>query len=184
MKTYEDLLAELEATRLRLEEERKNMQSQLQKEREEMLLLAQAERRTQLEAYQAKVDEHERKRKAEEAAAEARRIQEQAARTAAEQVAAQADEQFRLYQEKLEYVEKAIAEAEFSEEKHRKALEDAKRMRVPVDPTFASEDIKVEHPEAPSNAGEAVVGTDGGTPDTPLMSQHLKHILRQATRNY
>src|SRR5476651_2585074 len=118
MKTYEELMQELNDTQVRLEEERKNMASQIQKEREEMLLLAQAERRSQLETYQAKVDEHERKKRVEEAAAETRRQQDTAARVAAEQIAYKADEEYRLYHAKLEEVERAIAEAEFSEEKH------------------------------------------------------------------
>jgi hypothetical protein len=182
MKTYEELMQELTDTQTKLEAERKNMAAQLQKEREEMLLLAQAERRSQLEAYQSKVEEHQRKKKAEEDASELRRIQDTAARTLASQVAAKADEQYRLYHEKLEYVERAIAEAEFSEEKHRKALEDAKNTKIIVEDFPIGDEINVEHPIAPDNKGEAVVGTDGNTPENQSMSTHLKQILRQATR--
>src|ERR1035437_4838047 len=180
-KTYEELMQELTDTQARLEAERKSMAAQLQKEREEMLLLAQAERRSQLEAYQAKVDEHERKKRAEEAAAEARRQQDIAARVAAEQIAFKADEEYRLYHEKLEEVERAIAEAEFSEEKHRKILEDARNTKVQVEDFPVGDEINVEHPVAPDNKGEAVAGTEG-LQECPLMSQHLKQILRQAQR--
>lgn len=182
MKSYEELMQDLVDTQARLEQERKQMAAQLQHEREEMLLLAQAERRTQLEAYQKKVEEHERKKKAEEEAAEARKNQEMAAKAKADQAAAKADEAYRLYQAKLGEVESAIAEAEFSEEKHRKALEDSKLMKVPVEDFPVEDGINVEHPTAPDNAGEAVENTDGSTPEAPLMSQHLKHILRQAQR--
>lgn len=180
-KTYEELMQDLVDTQAKLEQERKQMAAQLQKEREEMLLLAQAERRSQLEAYQAKVDEHERRRKAEEEAAEARKVQETAARVNAEQAAAKADEQFRLYHAKLAEVQEAIAEAEFSEEKHRKTLDDAKRMRVVVEDFPVEDGINVEHPIAPDNKGEAVEGT-GGLQENPLMSQHLRRILRQANK--
>ncbi len=182
MKTYEELMQDLVDTQSKLEQERKAMAAQLQKEREEMLLLAQAERRSQLEAYQKKVEEHERKKREEEAAAEARKNQEIAAKAAADQAAAKADEAYRLYQAKLGEVESAIAEAEFSEEKHRKALEDAKLMKVPVEDFPVETGINVEHPTAPDNKGEAVAGTEGSTPES-TMSQHLKHILRQAQRS-
>jgi membrane protein involved in colicin uptake len=184
MKSYEELMQELVDTQTRLEAERKSMAAQLQKEREEMLLLAQAERRSQLEAYEAKVEEHKRKKKAEDEAAELRRVQDTAARMAAEQAAAKADEQYRLYHEKLEFVVNAIAEAEFSEEKHRKSLDDAKKTRVVVEDFPAGDEINVEHPVAPLNAehpGEAVVET-GGAVGFDTMSSHLKQILRQAQR--
>ncbi len=185
MKTYEELMQELADTQTKLEAERKAMSAQLQKEREEMLLLAQAERRSQLEAYEAKVEEHKRKKKAEDDAAELRRVQDTAKRMEAEQAAAKADEQYRLYHEKLEYVEKAIAEAEFSEEKHRKSLEDAKKFKVVVE-NWVPEgwESDVEHPVAPLNTehpGEAVAETSGAQ-SFENMSSHLKQILRQAQR--
>jgi hypothetical protein len=181
MKTYEELMQELADTQTKLEAERKNMSAQLQKDREEMLLLAQAERRSQVEAYAAKVEEHQRKKKAEDDSAELRRVQDIATRMSAEQAAAKADEQYRLYHEKLEYVEKAIAEAEFSEEKHRKALDDAKKTKVIVEDFSVGNEIEVEHPVAPDNKGEAVEGT-GGAESFDTMSSHLRQILRQAQR--
>jgi membrane protein involved in colicin uptake len=179
-KTYEELMQDLADTQAKLEQERKQMHAQLQKEKEEMLHLAQAERLLQLEAYQKKVEEHERKRKAEEDAAEARSIHEVGARAKAEQSAAKADEAFQLYQGKLKILQHAITEAEFSEEKNRKDLETAKNMKIL--PDFVSDNgICVENPVSPSNKGEAVEGT-GGLQESALMSLHLKQILRQATR--
>ena len=180
-KTYEELMAELSETQARLAEERKQMHAKLQQEREEMLLVAQAERQEQLVKYQERVAEIERKRKEESDAAEARRIQEVAAKAAADQREAKAAEEYRLYHEKLEEVVKAIAEAEFSEEKHRKDLDDAKRMRPVVEGFPGEDEINVEYPVPPDNKGEAVAGTEG-IQESPLMSRHLKHILRQAQR--
>ena len=182
MKTYEELMGELTDTQARLEAERKDMAARFQKEQEKMVMLAQAERRSQQEAYQAKVDEHERKKRVEEAAVEARKQQDTAARMATEQAAHKADEEYRLYHEKLQEVKKAIAEAELSEEKHRKALEDVRNNKIQVEDFPIGDAISVGHPTAPDNKGEAVIGTEGNTPDTPMMSFHLKQILRQAQR--
>ena len=87
-----------------------------------------------------------------------------------------------MYHAKLSEVQEAIAEAEFSEEKHRKDLDDAKRMRVVVEEFPVEDGINVEHPTAPDNKGECVDGVNG-LQESPLMSSHLKQILRQANRS-
>ncbi len=182
MQSLEELQAALEATKKKLEEERKQMAEQLKKEREEMLLLAQAERSAQLEVYQKKMEALEHKRKAEEEAAEKRRAQELTARLAAEQAQYKADEEYRKYHEKLEEVKSQIAEAEFQEEKHRKALEDAKHAQVVPEAFPVDDNITSDYPQTGAEGAQAAAGTEGHTQETPLMSQHLKQILRQAHR--
>jgi hypothetical protein len=92
-----------------------------------------------------------------------------------------AEESKRLQQEKLQWLVNEIAKQEFIEEQHRKAMQSQNvNSSEPID----TASINVEHPLAPDNKGEAVQGTEGSTPESPLISAHLKHILRQATRTY
>lgn len=183
--TLEELQAILAERIAKLDEERQANARQQAKEREAMLLEVEMERQKRMAEYQEKIAAHEAKKRAEEAEKEAQRIKEVAERVAAEQKQLALDETLRLQREKLEWLTNAIADAEFAEEQHKKSLENA---RIPVQsPVVEGATIDIEFPTSPVNTlkpGEAVDGTEGNTPETPLMSQHLKHILRQASRNY
>lgn len=77
--------------------------------------------------------------------------------------------------------DEAIRQA-FIQEQHDKALQYSKIIRLEPE---VYEGINVEHPVAPLNVehpGDAVVGTNGNTPENALMSQHMRLILRQANR--
>ena len=176
----EELQLELQRKIEKLDAERQANAARALKEREELLLSIEIERRERIEAYQKKVEEHESRRKAEEAWKEAQRIKDVAERIATERKQAALDETLRLQREKLEWLTTAISNAEFSEEQHRKQIEN---QRVsPIVETAEVGEINVENPQAPDNAGEAVAGTDGNTQDE-TMSQHLRMILRQAKRD-
>jgi hypothetical protein len=182
MQSLETLQAQLAERIEKIDQERKERAAAAAKEREAILLEAELERKARLEEYQAKVAKHEEERKAKEQEAEKQRIAIIAERVASEQKQQALDEALRLQTEKLQWLEKAISDAEFSEEQYRKEQE-AQRVRPVVLPE--NENLNVEHPAAPLNTtspGEAVSGTDGNTPETPLMSAHLRQILRQATR--
>jgi hypothetical protein len=180
MPSIEELQAQLAEKIEKLDQERQANAAKATKEREELLLSMEIERRERLEAYQQKVAEHESKKKAEEAEREAQRIRDVAERIATEQKQAALAEVLRLQREKLEWLETAISNAQFTEEQHKKSIENMR-----IQPALETETgvINVENPEAPSNGGEAVTGTSGDTPETPLMSEHLKQILRQAQRS-
>lgn len=79
------------------------------------------------------------------------------------------DETLRTEKEVVDKLEKDAIELEHRVEKHRKYQESLK-IKCIVVPT-------------PTNA-DSVEGTDGKTPDTPFMSQHLKNILKQTHRSY
>src|ERR1035437_9881373 len=177
--TLEELQAVLAERIAKLDEERKINALQQAKEREAMLLEADMERAQRLEEYQAKVAVLEARKKAEEEAKEAQRIQETSERMAAEQKQNALDETLRLKREKLEWLTTAISNAEFSEEQHRKALENQRVL--PVEPV-GTEEVSAEYPQTGADGGAAAEGTEGSTPETPLMSSHLKNILRQAQR--
>ena len=180
MNTIEELQAQLAQKIAKLDEERRANAAKHAKEREEMLLEVEMERKARTDEYTAKVAEHERKKKAEKDEAEAQRIRDVAERVATEQKQHALDETLRLQREKLEWLEKAISDAEFSEEQHNK---EAENNRVSVSASSIEETtINVEHPVAPDNKGEAVVET-GGAESFDTMSSHLRHILRQAQRS-
>ena len=181
MPSIEELQAQLQERIAKLDEERKANAQKFAEEREALLLDAEIERRQRQEAYQAKVAEHEARRKAEEEAKEAQRIKETAERIAAEQKQSALDETLRLQKEKLEWLTSAISNAEFAEEQHRKYIETARVSPVTEE---VSAEVSAEYPQTCADGGAAAEGTHGNTPDTPLMSSHLKNILRQATRNY
>ncbi len=86
-----------------------------------------------------------------------------------------ADELVRIQRARLEWLQNEIAKVEFMEEQHKKSMESFKEQLV-------QEPITTETTE--SKPGDPVHGIEGTTPETPLMSQHLKSILRQAQRNY
>lgn len=176
----EELQLELQRKIEKLDEERKANAVRAEKERSDLILSIEIERKERLDAYNKKVAEHEARRKAEDAEREAQRVQEVAERIATEQKQAALDQALRLQREKLEWLTTAISNAEFSEEQHKKSIENTRI--APIFERAETGEINVEHPQAPSNAGEAVIGTDGSTPDSQLMSAHLRQILRQATR--
>jgi chromosome segregation ATPase len=181
MPSLEELQAALADSIAKLDQERQENARRNKEERENMLLEVEIERKKRLEKHQAQVAEHERQQREKEAAAEARRQAEIAERVVSDQKQAALDEALRIQREKLEWLEKAIADAEFTEEQHKKALESQRAV-----PTLAeeSEAVSAEYPQTCANGGAAAAGTDGSTPVNPLMSDHLKNILRQATRSY
>ena len=179
MSTIEELQAQLAAKIAKLDEERRANAAKHAKEREEMLLEVEMERKARTDEYTAKVAEHERKKKAEKDEAEAQRIRDVAERVSAEQKQHALDETLRLQREKLEWLEKAISDAEFSEEQHQKESENS-RILPPL--VLDEATINVEHPVAPDNKGEAVPET-GGAESFSTMSSHLRQILRQAQRS-
>ena len=176
----EELQAMLQEKIQKLDEERKANAQQQAKEREALLLDMDIERKQRLDEYQAKVAVLEARKKAEEEAKAAQRIKETAARVAEEQKQSSLDETLRLQREKLEWLETAISNAEFSEEQHRKALESMKAIPPMVSTGI---EISAEYPQVSADGGASAEGTEGSTPDTPLMSTHLKSILRQAQRD-
>lgn len=181
MPTMEELQAQLAEKIEKLDEERRENAKKNQEERERMLLEVEMERKARLEKYQAQIAAHEKEQKAKAEADEARRQRETADRMAAEQKQAALDDTLRLQREKLEWLEKAIAEAEFAEEQHKKSLENSQNIRTTVEEGAA---VGAEYPQTCAHGGASAEGTNGDTPETPLMSSHLKSILRQATRNY
>ena len=174
----EELQAMLQEKIQKLDEERKANALQQAKEREALLLDMDIERKQRLDEYQAKVAKLEARKKAEEVAKEVQRIKETAARVAEEQKQNTLDETLRLQREKLEWLTTAISNAEFSEEQHRKSL---KNDIIVVYPGVS--EVSSEYPQTSAEGGAAAVGTEGSTPETPLMSSHLKNILRQAQRD-
>lgn len=176
----EELQVELQHRIEKLDEERKTNALQQAKEREALLLEMDLERKQRLDEYQAKVAALEARKKVEEETKEAQRIKETAARVIEEQKQNALDEALRLQREKLEWLTTAISNAEFSEEQHRKTLENLKSLP----PVEALTEVSAEYPQTCADGGASAKGTDGSTPDMPLMSAHLKGILRQATRNY
>ena len=175
----EELQVMLQEKIQKLDEERKANAAQAAKEREALLLDMDIERKQRLDEYQAKVAVLEAKKKAEEEAKEAQRIKEVTARAAEEQKQNALDAALLLQREKLERLTTAISNAEFSEEQHRKALENQRVL--PVEPV-GTEEVSAEYPQTGADGGAAAEGTEGSTPETPLMSSHLKNILRQAQR--
>ena len=165
-----------------LDKQRKDQAEQFAKEVSDRNALAEFERAESLKKYQAIEAERKAKKEAEAEAAQKRAQEELRLRKKLESDLAAADEAKRLQQEKLEWLQNEISKQEFIEEQHRKAMQSVSNTVAEEAPS--STEINVEHPVAPDNKGEAVHGTDGNTPDHPLMSEHLKHILRQATRQY
>ena len=162
-----------------LDKQRKEQAEQFAKEQAERTALSEMERKQQIAAY----EEAEKKRNAKKAAkeeAERLRAQEaQRAKIALDNSLAAAEEARRLQEEKLAWLIAEINKQEFVEEQHSKSM---KIVNAPVSEVSPTE-INVEHPTAPENWGNAVDGTEGATPSTPLMSEHLKYILRQAQRS-
>lgn len=178
MENIEVLQKNLEEQIAALSEQRRKETLKYEEEKSERSRLADLERKEQLEAYEkraASLREVERKKLAalDAERREVERIKHEAELALNAQLAAKTEQEARL-----KWLRDEIAKQEFIEEQHRKTL--APSQETAVEPL--STEINVEHPVAPDNNGEAVAGTDGATPEHPLMSDHLKHILRQATR--
>lgn len=175
MQTIEELQKALEERIQKLDEERKRNDELLSKERAEMQELAATERSKQLEVNRA-AEEKAKQRKIAEQEAENERIRRaREEQLLLEQKQNAADELIKKQRETLQWLEAEIAKVEFIEEQHQKALENSK---ATIQEAAATPETVVTKP------GDPVSGTDGSTPDTPLMSQHLKSILRQAQRSY
>lgn len=183
MDQFQALEKELRDKIAALDKQRKEEKERFEKEVADRNALAEAERKQRIEEHQKREEEH-RQRKEKELAAIAQQKREAESKQRDAELASNAAEEAKREQErKLQWLKDEIAKQEFIEEQHRKTLETAKK--VPVVPSDGTEPtINVEHPVAPDNKGNAVVGTEGATPETPLMSHHLKQILRQATRQY
>ena len=180
MANIEELQKLLEDQIAKLGEERQANALQFTKEREEATRIANTERAKQADEYNAKIAAREAEKKRRDAEELEKQRQDRATRLANEQKQYELDEALRKQREKLEWLTNEISKAEFTEEQFKKSMESQRSAIIITSPTV--ENINVEYPEAPSNGGEAVAGTTGDTPDTPLMSQHLRHILRQAER--
>lgn len=148
---------------------------------------AELERKQRIEEFRKKEAARLANEKAQQDALEKERKEVEQRKYEAEQASNAAQKAKEEQESRLEWLRNEISKAEFMEERHRKDLADKKaiaEIRAQQDDICVTEEINVEHPTAPDNNGEAVEGTDGDTPETPTMSQHLKHILRQATRSY
>ena len=163
-----------------LDKQRKDEAERFNKEAAERLALAELERAAQLSAYQEAEKKRNAKRAAEEEAEQLRVQAARKAQVALENNLAAAEEARRLQEAKLAWLVAEINKQEFVEEQHAKRMQST---TVVIAEQSATE-INVEHPTAPDNLGNAVQGTEGVTPADELMSSHLKHILRQATRSY
>jgi hypothetical protein len=163
-----------------LDKQRKEEAARFESELAQRNAMAEMERKQRLEKHQKAEEEHRAKKQRELDAIEEQKREVARKQKEAELAVNAAQEDRRQQEAKLKWLQEEIAKQEFVEEQHHKRLETA----VQTVTTEAVEDstISVEHPVAPDNKGNAVVGTEGSTPDSPLMSHHLKHILRQATR--
>ena len=173
----EQLRKQIAALATQRQEEAKKFDEELAQRNKE----AEAERAERIRKHEEaeKVHRERRAKELEEVEAkkrEAIRIEQEVARK--EKESSEAKDK---HEAQLKWLEDEIARAEFAEEQHRKHLEGMKvKPEVPVSPT----EINVEHPVAPVNLvvpGDGVEGTDGVSVG-PTMSQHLRHILRQAQR--
>jgi len=115
----------------------------------------------------------ERRRKEKEEA-EAQRKEEEKRRAEAETAHNQAEAKKAVEKSRQEALKKKFLELQILREKKQKAAEIV----------HTASQLEPEAPVNVKNPGDAVEGTGGETPDTPLMSEHLRKILRQSARNY
>lgn len=184
MSDVDSLREELQKKIAELDHQRKEETERNTKEREERKFLEEAERAERVRVEKEKQAEHVRRKEQERVEREQRIQKETQERVEFERKQNETEELNRKLREQLEYIQNEIAKAEFVEEQHRKTLE---AQQVSHPPVVESSEINVDNPVSPVNTvrpGEAVEGTEGETPNNPLMSHHLKHILRQATRYY
>lgn len=183
MTTLEQLEQQLKERIEALDKQRQEEAARFEKEVADRNALAEIERKRQIEEHHLREEEHRARKQKEMDAIESQRRETERKQKEAELASNAAQEAQRQQEEKLRWLREEIAKQEFIEEQHRKRLDAAKQAETskPVDTTG---EINIEHPTAPDNKGNAVKGTEGSTPETPLMSHHLKHILRQAARTY
>jgi len=144
--------------------------------------LAELERKERIEEYEKRTEAiREAERKNKEALDAEKREVERTRREAEQALNAQLEAK-EAQEKQLEWLRLEISKQEFVEEQHRKSIANIKAQDTTASADTKTTEINVEHPLAPDNKGEAVQGTEGLTPETPLMSDHLKKILRQATR--
>jgi anti-sigma factor RsiW len=163
-----------------LDKQRKEQAEAFNREVAERETLASAERQQRVAEVEAANRRHAEKEAATKSAEELRSQAAKKAQIALENSLAAAEEARRLQEVKLAWLVGEINKQEFIEEQHSKAMQSAPVVVAEQSATA----INVEHPVAPDNLGNAVQGTDGNTPSTDLMSDHLKMILRQAQRSY
>lgn len=174
MVSVEDLQKQLQEKIERLDSERAEQLKAFGLEQEQRKIIESAEREERVKKIK-EAEERVMARKADIERAEIKRQQEaREAQIKAEQLANEQQEIVRKQQEKLDWLTKAISDAEFVEEQHRKTLENAKVVAAesaPVD--------DIEKVNAHIVTGEAAEGTDG-LEVGPSMSSHLRSILRRA----
>lgn len=183
MSEVDQLKEQLQTKIAELDRVRREETERFSKEREEKRFLEEAARAERVRVEREKQAEHLR-RKEKEKQEQAQRVQKETEeRIKRESALNETQELNRKLREQYEYIQAEIEKAEFVEEQHRKSMESD----IAVAGTFEeASEINVEHPTPPTNhekPGEAVDGTQG-LENSALMSQHLKHILRQANRNY
>ena len=163
-----------------LDKQRKEQTEAFNREVAERAQVADIERAKQLAVYQELQNKRNAKKASEEAAEQLRTQEDIKAKLALERSLAAAEEARRLQEEKLAWLVGEINKQEFIEEQHKKAMQSSAFVELVT--LGGTVDINVEHPVAPDNKGNAVQGTTGDTPESILMSDHLKQILRQAQR--
>lgn len=176
-----ELEKQLRERMAQLDAQRKEEAERFAKEQAKRNAVAEMERDESLRRHQ-EAEAQRRAEKEAKAVAQQKRAQEEfRLQKQLENELSSAEEAKRLQQEKLQWLINEIAKQEFIEEQHKKAMQSQSVSSVENSDIT---EVNVEHPAAPNNKGEAVAGTEGSTPETALMSEHLKHILRQATRTY
>lgn len=163
-----------------LDKQRQEQVAQFNAEAAKRSALADMERAQQLAKYEEENRRREAKKIAEQEAEQKKLQEDRRLRIETENALAAAEEARKKQEDKLQWLMSEIAKQEFIEEQHAKAMQSA----PVVETVVGVAEINVEHPQAPDAKGEAIQGTSGDTPSTPLMSDHLKTILRQAQRSY
>lgn len=170
----EDLQKALKETVLKQEEEHREKAALLAKQKEKAKAAAEEERNRRIKAQQEAEDKAKQRKLAEQKAEQERLKAERDAQMELERKQNEAAEEMRKQQEEATAIEKALAQAQFMEEQNKKALEELAAASVEI-----SETAKLA-----TKPGDPVEGIHGNTPETPLMSQHLRELLRQDSRNY
>lgn len=171
----EDLQKALKETVLKQEEEHREKAALLAKQKEKAKAAAEEERNRRIKAQQEAEDKAKQRKLAEQKAEQERLKAERDAQMELERKQNEAAEEMRKQQEEAAAIEKALAQAQFMEEQNKKALEELA--------AAASVEIS-ETTKLATKPGDPVEGIHGNTPETPLMSQHLRELLRQDSRNY
>ena len=183
--TIEQLQAKLQDEINRLAEQRRVEAERYAKELDERNKLAEIERQEKIKEYEEKEKKfREKKAREKEEVEEARKkaIQAEAEAEVAKSAALVAKQEL---EKQLQWIRDEITRNVLLEEQHKKSLEDMKVTVAPPVPIINPVEINVEHPIAPVNLekpGDAVEQTDGLEVEPTTMSDHLRHILRQATR--